>query len=135
MSNIKGIVKFLVVSAGFFSMVGCTVTPGFHVDVDLLVENKSFDIIPQVNVRYPSTHVSIHAPLHPPTSPFIAVYKRQKRKKHYTITERSGWRLLPPPRLRMPSTLIDVRTTSSFSNTWHQHKKNKNMELYVFRLL
>ncbi len=33
-------------------MVGCTVTPGFHVDVDLLVENKSFDIIPQVNVRY-----------------------------------------------------------------------------------
>jgi len=41
----------LTVIIALFAMAGCTTIPGFHVDVDLLVEEESFDINPQVNVK------------------------------------------------------------------------------------
>jgi polysaccharide export outer membrane protein len=41
----------LIVSIKLLGIVGCTFMPGGHVDVDLLVEEKSFNIYPQVNVR------------------------------------------------------------------------------------
>jgi len=45
------ILRNLVICISLVALAGCTVIPGGHVDVGLLVEEESFDIYPQINVR------------------------------------------------------------------------------------
>ncbi|MFB1036112.1 MAG: polysaccharide export protein [Sinobacterium sp.] len=45
------ILRTLTVTFGLLTMAGCTLVPGFNVDVDLLVKEESFDIYPKINVR------------------------------------------------------------------------------------
>ena len=45
------ILRSLVISSTLIAVSGCTVVPGGHVDVGLLIEEEPFDIYPQVNVR------------------------------------------------------------------------------------
>jgi polysaccharide export outer membrane protein len=49
--NIK-MIKNLTLIVLFSFLTGCTVFPGGHVDVDLLTEEASFNILPEVNVRF-----------------------------------------------------------------------------------
>ncbi len=45
------ILRSLAIYSTFIAIAGCTVVPGGHVDVGLLIEEEPYDIYPRINVR------------------------------------------------------------------------------------